>query len=673
MGKKQKIKSIKEKLIIQFSCLSIVSIILISSISYISFKSVLIDNTLNIMKTVSKQSSELVSSEIQNSIVVGEGIAESIANKYINSDYDIKDILEDLDYSAKKHGYVNIGIGDLKGNLVFNDGTTENLKGVDFYEKALNGQASIKEPRYLDTVDQVIVAHAIPITDHANNILGAIVFNKPGDYISSIIKDIQFLNTGQATMLSSDGTTIADRNQEAVNNQSNVIEEAKNDESLEDLYLIVQKMINGESGIGEYKYNNSKKIMSYAPIESTGWSVGIVVEYFDILSWVTSSLYKNILVAMISILASIVVCTIFSKGITKSINSITYKIKRVSEGDFTNETDETSINNIKEIGIIDDSINNLRENISNMIGNIKFIGNSINDGSGTLLSYSNELNASSENITTAISEIAQGSSIQAQEISDISRECEEISKQINVVTDYTGNVQKNTMKIEDNTKKSKIITENLQKSVESFENKFTTFNDSIQELGVDMSAITSITNMINDIAEQTNLLALNAAIEAARAGEMGKGFAVVADEIRVLAEQSKNNSEEISKIIERSYYKTKDIVDDSKKINNELMVQNKNINEVKNVVDDIMKSVDVTIPELEKLYEGIKNVNSSQKIILKNVETVSASSEQISASSEEILASSNELNRGSNEVSTFAENLNKETKSIIDELNKFKI
>lgn len=81
--------------------MSIVSIILISFTSYISFKNALIDNTLDLLKTVSKQSSELINSQIQNSIIVGEGIAESIANKYSNSDYDIKDILEDLDYSAK--------------------------------------------------------------------------------------------------------------------------------------------------------------------------------------------------------------------------------------------------------------------------------------------------------------------------------------------------------------------------------------------------------------------------------------------------------------------------------------------------------------------------------------------------------------------------------------------
>lgn len=73
--------------------------------------------------------------------------------------------------------------------------------------------------------------------------------------------------------------------------------------------------------------------------------------------------------------------------------------------------------------------------------------------------------------------------------------------------------------------------------------------ESILTLAEQAQAIGEIVASVNDIAEQTNLLALNAAVEAARAGEHGRGFAVVAGEIRRLAEQSKQATVEVRRIL----------------------------------------------------------------------------------------------------------------------------
>ncbi|WP_407640168.1 methyl-accepting chemotaxis protein [Bacillus massiliglaciei] len=64
-----------------------------------------------------------------------------------------------------------------------------------------------------------------------------------------------------------------------------------------------------------------------------------------------------------------------------------------------------------------------------------------------------------------------------------------------------------------------------------------------------VASIENVAGVVRKISDHTNILGLNAAIEAARAGEFGKGFSVVANEIRKLANDSKSQTEIISKAV----------------------------------------------------------------------------------------------------------------------------
>ena len=213
----------------------------------------------------------------------------------------------------------------------------------------------------------------------------------------------------------------------------------------------------------------------------------------------------------------------------------------------------------------------------------------------------------------------------------------------------------------------------LSQSISDTTNTFKNFETKITESGKNISKINEITGLINSISEQTNLLALNAAIEAARAGEAGKGFSVVADEIRQLAEQSRDSSNNISKLIADIYNQNKVMVNTAAEVGNDLNKQTSVIDNTLNSYNDIIKAVNEIIPKIEEITNAASDINERKNAILTKVESASAVAEETSGATEEISASSEEMNSSSVEVSNAANNLVSSTKEMRSQVKKFKL
>ncbi len=386
------------------------------------------------------------------------------------------------------------------------------------------------------------------------------------------------------------------------------------------------------------------------------------------------AIYQIIFLNFLISILCIAIGYVISRTISVSIRKVDSLIKKTSNLDliYDHSYDHLLVRK-DEIGSIAQSVEELRNVLRNMVGNVLRISNNLAASSEELAASTEENTKTIQQIVNAVNEIAAGNSAQADMV-------EKANGTVSAMVSNMEDINKDAEINSESAKKSQKIIEGGQQAIDLTTQRMSEnikvskeVGDSINELSSQMDKVGNIVTVIKGISEQTNMLALNASIEAARAGDAGKGFAVVASEIGKLAQNTASAVDEITSIISDAISRNevtaanneraREIVSEQEKA---VETTSKAFHKIKLSVADIAERTVKVSENLNEIYKSSNEISKQTLDMSAVAQEAAASSEEISASNEEQLASIEMIASAANDLSGMATELN-------NEITKFKL
>lgn len=635
------LKSIKTKLSLFFGGLLILICVGLGIVSYFASSNAIKSNIDESLSQLAEQSAEIATNQIKTQFNTLEAFAEMDSIK--SDSLSLEEKMNILKKEANRGGHVRMGIADLKGSVVYTDGSSANISDRDYYKKAVTGTWEVSDPLISKVDGSIILVYAVPIKDN-NTVKGVLVAARDGNVLSDFASSITFGKSGAAFMISNNGTTVAHKNKDLVIKMDNDFENVKEDPELKNLVELEKKMAEGKKGVGEYSYKGVTKYMGYAPVEGTRWSLAITAPKSEVMAKVNALAINMLIVSIIFLAISLIITLLIAGSISKPIKTASEYLNIVATGDFTGKIPEKMLKMNDETGVLANAISRMQQSIRNIVKGVADESANVSEMLISINTGMEQLNKSIEGISATSEELSAGAEETAASTEEMNATSTEIEKTVEAIA---AKAQEGAVTAGD---VNSMSLEMKKHAVASKENALEIYgrtkNDlqSAIEQSKAVNQINELSESILEITSQTNLLALNAAIEAARAGEAGKGFAVVADEIRKLAENSKNTVSRIQDV-------TKVILEAV----NDLSLSSGEI------LDFIDKQV---LKDYDTLVDTSHRYSQSSAGISDMVTDFSATSEELAASMQNMVKAIEEITGASNDEAQGASNIAQEASAI---------
>jgi methyl-accepting chemotaxis protein len=363
-----------------------------------------------------------------------------------------------------------------------------------------------------------------------------------------------------------------------------------------------------------------------------------------------------IILTIAAVAIAIIMGSLISRYLARRILALADATKKIAQGDLQKTISTTSND---ELGALAGDTNTMITNLRKMISQILNFSGNLSQSSSSLAEISNSLDNEAKSLNVKSAEATKATGAMSSSMLDISTIANESMERVHSVAQATEEMTATITEIAEKTETARSVASRAVITVEQTTQKMTELSEAAKEIG-------KVVDVIVNIADQTNLLSLNATIEAARAGDAGKGFAVVANEVKELAKQTNMATGDIRQKIEAIQHSSEMTISEINEIS-------EIINNINSIVVVIARAVEEQAVTTRQITEDINSVSGGIDNMTRTVDATAETAASVSHDIGEVNTISGDVSSGSSRIRTSVDDLDRLAKELQILVEKFKL